>query len=155
MSYNATDQSQVIDPETIPWIPLAPGESFKPLCFLPDDQGRVILLRLDPGTLVPRHRHSGEVHCLNLRGTRKLLDSGEEIGPGGYVYEPAGNVDSWMATGDEQLLMHIVVYGTLEVFDDDGRVIRCDSAATMREMYQQYCQEQGIAARDLGGRGAA
>jgi 2,4'-dihydroxyacetophenone dioxygenase len=45
-----------------------------------------------------------EVHALNLAGTRKLLDTGEVVGPGGYVYEPAGNVDSWMAIGDRRFV---------------------------------------------------
>src|SRR5262249_50432741 len=85
------------DPANIPWIPLGPGESFKPLRFPPGDRGRVLLLRLEPGTLVPLHRHGGEVHGYNVSGSRKLLETGEIVGPGVYVYEPPGNVDSWMA----------------------------------------------------------
>ncbi len=84
-----------LDSGSMPWIPLGPGESFKPLRFFPN--GRALLLRLEPGTLVPRHRHEGEVHAFNVSGSRKLIESGEIAGPGAYVYEPAGNVDSWMA----------------------------------------------------------
>ena len=39
------------------WIPLSPGISFKPIVFLPDDSGYQLLLRVEPGTVVPRHRH--------------------------------------------------------------------------------------------------
>ena len=77
---------------TVPWVPLSPGKSFKPLRFLHDDRGFVELLRLDPGEEIALHRHTGEVHALNLEGSRQL-SSGEIIGPGDYVYEPAGNVD--------------------------------------------------------------
>jgi hypothetical protein len=59
-------------------------------------RGRALLLLLEPGTVVPRHRHLGEVHGFNLQGERELIESGAKIvGPGGYVYEPPGNVDSW------------------------------------------------------------
>ena len=101
--------------QRLPWIPLGPGESFKPLRFLAQDRGRVLLLRLEPGTLVPLHRHLGEVHAYNLAGRRKLLETDEIVGEGGYVYEPAGNVDSWMAMGDEPVIVHITSYGAMDI----------------------------------------
>ena len=53
--------SQAFDTTALSWIRLGPGESFKPLRFMRNGR-RVLLLRLEPGTLVPRHRHLGEVH---------------------------------------------------------------------------------------------
>ena len=143
--------SQPLDPERIPWISLGAGESFKPLRFLSDDRGRVLLLRLEPGTVVPRHRHLGEVHGYNLAGRRKLLETGEIVGPGGYVYEPAGNVDSWMAVGDEPVVVHITSYGAMEYLDEDGEVLRRDTASSLREVYLLYCSENGLTPLDLGG----
>jgi hypothetical protein len=35
--------------------------------LLPDDRGRALLLRLEPGVVVPRHRHLGEVHVVKSR----------------------------------------------------------------------------------------
>ncbi|HUR83475.1 MAG TPA: cupin domain-containing protein [Thermoanaerobaculia bacterium] len=125
------------DPDTIPWIPLAPGESFKPLVFLPEDRGRALLLRLEPGTVVPWHRHTGEVHALNVSGRRRL-HTGEIIGPGGYVYEPPGNVDTWSAVGDEPVVVHIVAYGAMEYLGKDGTVERTDTAASLRAIYDQF-----------------
>jgi 2,4'-dihydroxyacetophenone dioxygenase len=57
------------------------------------------LLRLEPGAEIATHRHTGEVHAFNLEGSRQL-SSGEIIGPGDYVYEPLGNMDSWKVVGD-------------------------------------------------------
>ncbi len=51
-------------------------------------------MRLQPGAIVGLHRHTGDVHAFNLSGYRKILDTGEIVGPGDYVYEPAGNVDA-------------------------------------------------------------
>jgi len=70
---NAPPASQPFDPASIPWIPLGPGESFKPLHF--SDRGRALLLRLEPGAIVPLHRHFGEVHAFNLSGYRKLIEA--------------------------------------------------------------------------------
>jgi 2,4'-dihydroxyacetophenone dioxygenase len=141
--------SHPVDPESVPWIPLGPGESFKPLCVFQKGHGRVLLLRLDPGTVVPRHRHLGEVHALNLSGRRKLLETGEVIGPGGYVYEPAGNVDSWMAVGEEPVVIHIVAHGAMEYLDERGQVTQQDTGTSLLETYLRYCAEQGIGPRDL------
>jgi 2,4'-dihydroxyacetophenone dioxygenase len=140
------------DTESIPWIPLGPGESFKPLRFLSGDRGRVLLLRLEPGTLVPLHRHLGEVHGFNLAGHRKLIQTDEIVGPGGYVYEPPGNVDSWMAVGDVPVIVHITAFGPMEYLGEDGAVLRRDSPASLRTRYEEYCKEKGLTPLDLGGR---
>jgi 2,4'-dihydroxyacetophenone dioxygenase len=137
-----------LDTERFPWIPLGPGQSFKPLRFLPDD-GRVLLLRLEPGTVVPLHRHQGEVHAFNLAGSRKL-DTGEVVGPGGYVYEPAANVDSWMAVGGEPVIVHITAYGAMEYLGAGGKVIQRDGASSLRERYLRFCAENGLEPLDLG-----
>jgi 2,4'-dihydroxyacetophenone dioxygenase len=141
--------NNTLDTQALPWIPLGPGESFKPLHFYPDDRARALLLRLEPGTVVPRHRHLGEVHAFNLSGQRQL-DTGEVVGPGGYVYEPVGNVDSWKAVGDEPVIVHIVSFDVMEYLGDDDRVLRRDSAGSLREIYHHYCRENGISPQDLG-----
>lgn len=143
------DASRVAHPESLPWIPLGPGASFKPLCVFQEGHGRVLLLRLDPGTVVPRHRHLGEVHALNLSGRRKLLETGDVIGPGGYVYEPAGNVDTWMAVGDVPVVIHVVAHGAMEYLDDEGAVTQRDTATSLLETYLRYCAQHGIEPKDL------
>ena len=141
--------SQPLDTSLIPWIPLGPGESFKPLRFLSNDRGRVLLLRLDPGTVVPRHRHLGEVHGFNIAGSRKLIETGEIAGPGAYVYEPAGNVDSWMAVGDEPVIVHITSFGAMEYLGDDGQVLRRDTASSLLQIYLRYCEEHNLEPANL------
>jgi 2,4'-dihydroxyacetophenone dioxygenase len=148
-------QSLPTDPADIPWIPLGPGESFKPLRFLPNGRGRALLLRLEPGTLVPLHRHGGEVHAYNVAGSRKLLETGEIVGPGGYVYEPPGNVDSWMAVGEEPAVVLITAFGPMDYLGEDGTVLRRDSPSSLRETYLRYCGDHGLVPLDLGGAAAS
>src|SRR5262245_53571025 len=125
-----------LDTEGLSWIPLGPGEAFKPLRFLPEEDQRVLLLRLDPGVVVPLHRHLGDVHAYNLAGHRRL-DTGALVGPGGYVYEPVGNEDSWTAVGDEPVVVHIVTYGPMQYPDRNGRVLKRDSSLSLKEGYDR------------------
>jgi quercetin dioxygenase-like cupin family protein len=107
--------------EALPWETLRPGMTRKLIQAEAPGGARALLLRLEPGTIVPRHRHSGEVHALTLAGQRKLLDSGRVVGPGGYVYEPDGNVDSWMAVGDEPLIVFLTARGAVEYLAEASR----------------------------------
>ncbi len=135
-------------PFDVPWIALGPTRSFKPLRFL-GTMGWAQLLRVEPGTVIARHRHRGEVHGLTLQGQR-LLDTGEIVGPGGYVYEPPGNIDSWSAIGDVPLIVHTVVLGAVEYLSDDDRVIQRIDAAMLAELYRQHCERLGLPVLDLG-----
>ncbi len=132
-----------VDTSRLGWIPLAPGLSFKPVTYFPDLSGWQLLLRLEPGTKIPRHRHTGEVHAFNLSGSRRL-DTGEVIGPGMYVHEPAGNVDSWEAFGDDPCIVHIEVNGRNEYLDAEGRVIRIADARGSRQDYLDWCAAEGV-----------
>jgi quercetin dioxygenase-like cupin family protein len=131
------------------WIPSAtPGKSSSPLRFFADDRGFVELLRMEPGVVMPLHRHSGEIHAYNLSGTRKLC-TGELIGPGDYVYEPPGNTDWWKIVGDETMLALVIVMGTVEFLAPGGVVTGRASASTQLAEYERYCREHGLAIQDL------
>ena len=126
------------DTSQIDWIPLREGLSFKPITFFPDDAGLQLLLRVEPGTVIPRHRHTGEIHGFNLSGRRLLIDTAEVIGPGTYVHEPSGNVDTWKAIGDEPCIIHIEVNGRIEHLDDTGAVTHVVDAAFYRREYEEW-----------------
>ena len=132
-----------------PWIPSAtPGKSARPLRFLAGDRGFVELLRMEPGVVMPLHRHSGEIHAFNLTGQRQLC-TGEIIGPGDYVYEPPGNVDWWKIVGDETMVALVVVMGEVEFLGPGGSVRGRASAATQRAEYEAWCHAHGQPVRDL------
>jgi len=102
-----------------------------------DTASRALLLRLEPGTAVASHRHTGEVHALNLAGTREL-NTGEIIGPGGYVYEPPGNHDSWRAVGDEPVIVFVTVTGALEYLGERGEVVSRSTTSSVTRGYRAY-----------------
>ncbi len=126
-----------------PWQPVAPGFSLKVLRGGADSDTRVLLLRLEPGTVIARHRHSGEVHSLMLEGRRRLLDSGVEVGPGDYVYEPSGNVDSWMAIGDAPAVVFVTARGAMDYLEEGGPGRSTTSSVT--RAYREYLAQHVIA----------
>jgi 2,4'-dihydroxyacetophenone dioxygenase len=132
----------------VPWVPIGEGKAIRPLRFFREERGYVGILRVDPGVVVPLHRHTGDVHAFNLEGWREL-DTGEFVGPGGYVYEPRGNTDTWRAVGDEPVIVLVVVRGAVEHLDDAGVVTHRHDSAHLQMLYRQYCAEHGIAAHVL------
>jgi 2,4'-dihydroxyacetophenone dioxygenase len=140
MQANPMMGSAIEDADNLPWVPLAPGFSFKVLRAPSDDETWVELLRLEPGTVIPRHRHTGEVHAYTLAGHRELIETGTVVGPGSYVFEPAGNIDSWRAVGSDPLIIFVAARGAIEYLDDADAVIRRSTAATAAECYLRGCK---------------
>lgn len=143
-SVRARDLAQ----DAVPWVPLSEGKSFKPLRFLSGNRGFVELLRLEPGEEIPLHRHTGEVHAFNLEGSRQLC-TGEVIGPGGYVYEPAGNIDAWKVVGNVPLIVMIIAAGAVEYLGPDNAVTARFTADTLMNCYREYCAANSITPIDL------
>lgn len=123
------------------WIPTGDGKSFRPLRFEPD--GWSELMRLEPGSVVALHQHTGEVHAYGLSGAREILGTSEIAGPGSYSYEPAGNTDTWRAVGDQPCVLHIKVTGAVQYLGPDGEVTETINAASQRDVYLQWCARNG------------
>lgn len=135
--------------DDLPWVPSeTPGKSAKLLRVFDGECGFVELLRMEPGLTMPLHRHTGDVHVFHVAGHREL-NSGECVGPGDYVYEPAGNVDWWRVVGDEPLLALAIVRGDVEFIDAQGVVHRRANATSLYADYERYCREVGLPIRDL------
>ncbi|MDB4986012.1 MAG: cupin protein [Myxococcaceae bacterium] len=141
----------VLDTSCMDWVPAGPGLSFKPLRFFPGNAGWAQLLRLEPGTVIPRHRHTGEVHAYNLSGHRLLIESNTRVGPGTYVHEAAGDVDSWEAVGDEPCLLYVEVHGTVEYLQPDGAVAVAVDGNLQRKLYEDWCAANGPKPEPLAG----
>jgi 2,4'-dihydroxyacetophenone dioxygenase len=142
MQQLTTEPALPLDTASMPWIPTGTGKSFRPLRFTAD--GWSELMRLEPGSVVALHQHTGELHAFNITGTREILGTGEIVGPGSYVYEPAGTVDTWGATADGPCVVHLAVIGTIEYFGPDGQVTETVSAASQRAIYLAWCQREGV-----------
>jgi hypothetical protein len=56
-----------------------------------------------------------------------------------------GNVDSWVAVGDEPCVVHIAITGAMEYLDDAGTVISSDDTASLQRCYLDWCAAHGVA----------
>ncbi|WP_076861099.1 cupin domain-containing protein [Bradyrhizobium mercantei] len=131
-----------------PWNPVSPGVSSQLLGVF-KDKGWISVLRLEPGSVVPLHRHTGEVHGFVLAGHRRLGPGGALVGPGEYTFEPEGNVDTWSVEGDVPLVSLFVVRGDVEYLDDSRAVLRRETGQSKLEAYQRVCIEKGVVPADL------
>lgn len=130
------------------WIPEGEGKWSIPIQFLPGDAGWVELMCLAPGTRLGLHRHTGEVHALNLAGERRLND-GRLVRVGDYIHEPTGNVDWWEAVGSEELLVHVVVKGSVEYLGAHHTVLQRITTEDRVADYRRHCAEIGVQPQDL------
>jgi quercetin dioxygenase-like cupin family protein len=128
-------RDEMHDTEHAPWVDIADGICSKLVKVLDDDSGWISLLRLRAGAAVGPHRHSGAVHGFVLQGSRELMD-GTVCKKGSYVYEPPGNVDTWSATGDEDLISLFYVNGSVEYLSEDGQVTFRETAASKRKSWE-------------------
>ena len=140
----------VVNTEDMVWVPLSEDKAFRPLCFRDGNRGFVELLRFEPGSVMPLHRHSGDTHVFVLQGAL-LMDTGGTVESGGYIFEPAGNVDTWRAGGNEPLVILAGVSGSIEYLNSDGGVEKRVTAEYLRDIYRTHCEENGIVIRNLGG----
>lgn len=135
--------ANIVHAERVPWVPLRAGMWMRPLCFL--DHGYSLQLRVAPGTSTGRHRHTGEVNALMLKGRRRIFTTGELLGPGDFVHEPPGNEDDWGCVGEEDCVIMISLTGRIEYVAADGRVDHFTDTHTAQAAYLDHCRRETIA----------
>ena len=82
--------SRYVDPESLPWVEL-PFKGVTGKILLMDEKKGVLtaLVKMEPGSEIPFHEHTGIEQTLMLEGS--LADQDGECKAGQYVWRPAGN----------------------------------------------------------------
>ena len=88
--------SHFVNVEQIPWIQRHPGVLWKVIWEAPEGFPKALLVRIEPGTTSPRHRHLGDEHLFVLEGS--LGDDTGVCEAGNYVRRPAGCVHTVFST---------------------------------------------------------
>ncbi|HWU81799.1 MAG TPA: cupin domain-containing protein [Caulobacter sp.] len=136
-------KANIVPAQAVPWVPLRAGMWMRPLCFL--DDGYSLQLRVAPGISTGPHRHTGEVNALMLSGHRRILNTGERLGPGDFVHEPPGNEDNWGCEGEEHCVIMISLTGRIEYLDAAGNVDHFTDTNTAQAAYLDYCARETVA----------
>jgi anti-sigma factor ChrR (cupin superfamily) len=115
-----------VTPGDIPWKILREGAYIKLLRTCSVTGTWVVMLRNDPGTSVPPHKHNGPAEYYVMKGKVEVRGGVENGGStacaGDYGYEPNGVIHE--KTYFPELTEYLFInHGTLQYLDDDGNVL--------------------------------
>src|SRR3954451_8753560 len=117
-------RSHHVKPREMPWDKMRfPGCECKTLLFDPNSGMATVLMRMQPGATLPDHEHVLIEQTYILSGSlvdKEGPDAGLEIGPGEFVWRPAGSRHvAWCPNGGEMIAIFQVPN---KFFDQPGRV---------------------------------
>ncbi|HMM74754.1 MAG TPA: 2,4'-dihydroxyacetophenone dioxygenase family protein [Gammaproteobacteria bacterium] len=139
--------------DDLPWVSLAEGVSFQLLQADVEAGLWVLKTRFEPGVVVQRHKHTGEVYAFTLCGAWKYLEYPEINRAGSYLYEPAGSIHTLTAladnTGDTEVWF--AIRGANLNLTPDGKVESVLDAGKILKIYRRECAARGLPAPDVIG----
>lgn len=139
-----------IHSEDIPWVPQSERVSFKPVRFDLATGRWVNLLKISPGGVVSRHRHTGgQVLAFCLQGQWHYAERDWVATPGTFVYEPPGDIHTLVVDGDTDMVTLFILEGTVQYLDDQDDMIYQDDVFRKFKLYTDYCHEHKIPVVDL------
>ncbi|NOV26507.1 2,4'-dihydroxyacetophenone dioxygenase [Cupriavidus necator] len=117
------DRLLTLNTETAARLPTeVPGVTFTPLFLDPEHGIWVLYGRFEPGTVLPRHFHTGTVHFYTTRGMWQYAEYPEDPqSAGSYLYEPGGSIHTFTVPADasEAAEGFMVVHGANVNFAGD------------------------------------
>lgn len=136
-----------LDADERMWVPQSQDVAFKPL-ILNVSQGYYInILRVRASGLLSRHRHSGPVHALTLRGRWRYLEHSWVASAGDYAFEPAGETHTLVVPDDVRemaTLFHVT--GGYTYVDPYGVALGYEDVFTKLENAGRHYESLGLGA---------
>lgn len=128
-------------------VPVGDGVTLTPL-FLDRENGVWVLWgKFEPGTVLPAHFHTGDVHFLTTKGRWNYVEYPDDPQtPGSYLYEPGGSVHTFMVPADatEAAEGFMVVRGANVNFVD-GEYHSLTDAGALEDGILAAAQAMGLA----------
>jgi anti-sigma factor ChrR (cupin superfamily) len=117
--------SRFVHVDELPWEETKfPGVRTKTLLFDRETGTATVLLEMDPGAILPDHEHVLIEQTYVLKGRlvdKEGPDEGGEVGPGDYVWRPAGSRHAaWTPEGG---LMIAIFQVPNRFYEKDGRTV--------------------------------
>jgi len=129
------------------WVPQAERVYFKPLLLSVTEGYFVNLLRVTKTGVLSRHRHSGPVHAVTLRGRWHYLEHDWVAEQGGYSFEPPGETHTLVVPdGVDEMITLFHVTGAYIYVEPDGRAVGYEDVFTKLEAARRYYDEIGLGA---------
>jgi 2,4'-dihydroxyacetophenone dioxygenase len=129
------------------WVPMTKTVSFKPL-LLGASQGHYVnLLRVRQTGVLSRHRHTGSVDAIVLKGRWFYLEHDWIAEQGSYVHEPAGETHTLYVPDDvEEMITWFHVTGGYTYVDPQGVAVGYEDVFTKIDLARKHYAEIGLGA---------
>jgi quercetin dioxygenase-like cupin family protein len=139
--------------ERFPWATFFPGIEVKVLRASDATASYTLLARFAPGTILPKHKHFGEVQAYTLEGRWHYLEYDWFAGAGSYVYEPAFSTHTLHVPEDatEPAVVLFIVNNGMALLTDEDEVFMLEDVPTMRERYIETLRDAGLEAPPIPG----
>jgi 2,4'-dihydroxyacetophenone dioxygenase len=124
-----------LDGDERSWVPQAEGVAFKPLVLSVSQGYYVNILRVRSSGVLSRHRHSGPVHAITLRGKWH------------YLFEPPGETHTLVVPDDvTEMATLFHVTGGYTYVDPYGKAMGYEDVFTKLENVRQHYERIGLGA---------
>jgi 2,4'-dihydroxyacetophenone dioxygenase len=139
----AVREPQGSDPRL--WVPLSDTVSFRPLQFNVSQGFYVHVMRVTRGGVLSRHRHTGGVHALVLKGRWHYLEHDWVAEEGSYAFEPPGETHTLVVPDDcAEMITLFIVHGALVYVDPEGAPTGYDDVFTRLEIASAHYEKVGL-----------
>jgi 2,4'-dihydroxyacetophenone dioxygenase len=127
------------------WAPVGPDTWSRPIHLNVTGGFYVHLLRVRRSGVLQRHRHSGQVHALVMKGSWYYLEHDWIAKENSYVFEPPGETHTLVVPDDcEEMVTLFTVHGALMYVDVDGKSTGYDDVFTRIEKYREHFEKVGL-----------
>lgn len=133
--------------DELPWIQLTPEVEFK-LAKVNVAEGLwIVRNRMQPGTRVQTHRHTGAVYAFTISGTWHYEESPDDVNSAGsFLFEPAGSTHTLVVPVEagESADVWFTIFGANLNLDAEGHIESVLDAATILYVYTLLCEQAGL-----------
>jgi 2,4'-dihydroxyacetophenone dioxygenase len=128
------------------WVPVTQSVSFKPLLLSTTSGYYVNLLRVRKAGVLSRHRHTGPVHAIVLKGRWQYLEHDWMAEEGAYAFEPAGETHTLVVPeGVPEMITWFHVTGGYTYVDPYGVATGYEDVFTKLEAARKHYRAMGLA----------
>ncbi|MFJ4067668.1 2,4'-dihydroxyacetophenone dioxygenase family protein [Pseudomonas sp. NPDC089996] len=127
------------------WVPVTASVSFKPLLLNVSGGYYINLLRVRQSGVLSRHRHTGGVHALVLKGRWYYLEHDWVAEEGSFAYEPPGETHTLFVPEDvEEMITWFHVQGGYTYVDPQGVAVGYEDVFTKLETARAHYKALGL-----------
>jgi quercetin dioxygenase-like cupin family protein len=132
------------------WVPMTKAVAFRPLLLCASQGYYVNLLRVRQAGVLSRHRHTGPVHAIVLRGHWHYLEHDWVAQEGSYVFEPPGETHTLYVPEDvQEMITWFHVTGGYTYVDPDGAAQGYEDVFTKLETARRHYRSVGLSDDEL------